>query len=983
MTSPWDDILKLCNEVEHAVGTAIRDLGAPPPQDGWEPEHVPGRGEGSCYVFAWPDLGAAVYHAEQVSRRELELRQHQGWRLLDLAASADEVHAFLSGWATETPAGPKRLKATIAHGHLTLSQSAPEALHRAARALDLDPAELPDWLAATAAGEPPPMPLDEEVLEDLHALQALVELPQVRAPRVSVSNRGVLTATGADHFALRVRLEGSAGATSRDGAIWHDGPDTCLLPQDLRTALDAMEMGPPAGSTGERMLWWARLQDVLLRHHAELSPYLKNQRTVLVEDIHPALVPGDDGHPTVTVRAPGLSRDELTDATDRLNPRRPHDATLMVDEAEGPVRVRLVLTDASRQALARVAHLRKEQRQAAARGVPWARLPQLVDAPDTVFPSELGFDLSLYSPRVQGVDTVVYRVTVKYRPEGGTKLELTSPDAPSPQWSPAQQAELAERLRAAAQRNLPFVRFEDCWVRVPPENVADELAEQAEADAAAADAELVPAVNLENVAYSPEDTGDGEFVDFGPPPGLADNITLHAHQQEGLRWLLGHAGATPGASDHGMLADDMGLGKTLQVLSTLAHMKENNRLSPCLVVAPVALLQNWCAEADRFFPGRFTRRLILRGATPLRPKQIADHDVVLTSYETLRSQQLLLGAVHWKAMVCDESHVIRNPTAKVTRAIWSMNADVRLALTGTPIHTTLADLWAQFDWLAPGWLGDHKSFVDHFPDDDEKARSELRSRLGPRMLRRTKQVLEDRLPPKHQHRHTIPMTADQEALYEAVLASASDQRGSFGTLHRLFQVGSDPHALGLPEDEPNPKLNWLLATLENIRQKDERAIVFAEHYSTQDRLQRAIERRFSIRTERINGKVAGGRRLAIVNAFNARRGFGVLVLGPKAAGVGLNVVGANHVVHFTRHWNPALEAQATDRAYRIGQTRPVHVHLPIATHSARTSIEKHLDGLLAGRSELAGDILGWRADGITNNLAAHSLGEGKPECSHS
>jgi SNF2 family DNA or RNA helicase len=194
-------------------------------------------------------------------------------------------------------------------------------------------------------------------------------------------------------------------------------------------------------------------------------------------------------------------------------------------------------------------------------------------------------------------------------------------------------------------------------------------------------------------------------------------------------------------------------------------------------------------------------------------------------------------------------------------------------------------------------------------------------------------------------------------MYNAILRDFSEEASPLKTLHMLQRACAEPDVLSLDNVIDNQKLDWLLNHLEALEKLGEKAIVFAEWYSLQDAIVRQVEAKFGILVDRINGKVNAGARLQKVDAFNASEGFGVMVLGPKAAGVGLNITGANHVFHMTRPWNPAVEAQATDRVYRIGQTRPVSVHLPIMTHSTLITIEEHLNALLAQKTMLANDLL--------------------------
>ena len=228
------------------------------------------------------------------------------------------------------------------------------------------------------------------------------------------------------------------------------------------------------------------------------------------------------------------------------------------------------------------------------------------------------------------------------------------------------------------------------------------------------------------------------------------------------------------------------------------------------------------------------------------------------------------------------------------------------------------------------------------------------------MLRRLKaNEVADSLPPKSNHGgdtgHQIPLDADQVRLYDQVLADFQRREiSAISAMHTLFQTCAAPSIFGR---SIGPKLRWLCELVAEIRARGERVVIFAEWYKVQDTIVSTLSNVLDEPVDRINGTVESGLRLAKVRAFNQGTNGTAMVLGPKAAGVGLNVTGANHVVHFTRHWNPALESQATDRVYRIGQTKPVTVYRPVMTHPTLKSIEVHLDELLGAKEELANDVL--------------------------
>lgn len=837
---------------------------------------------------------------------------------------------------------------------------------------DASSVDLPDWAAGVAGGAEPParLELPEEVLEDLHALGGDLGVQLPVAPALELRSSGRLRAN--QPFSAKVLLRRPGGTSAelrRDGSVWVDefGRER-LLPPDLAAALDELSDGPPTSvPDGEdlnraRKLWWARLRRRLETHAVVPDTYLTGVDAVEVEKFKPRLVTKDDGSLELLVTVGDLDPAQVTHAVDRM--RDPRSTRLVGRTSDGkPVRTELLLSPRAAASTETIRRLRRTTAQVA---------PQLLDAPASLLDPEL-FDLSEYGDRVVGFGRVVYRVqpTILPNSNGERSLQLKPPEgeeqAEPKVLSPEKAAELAGQLEAAARAGQSYLSFEEDWVRVPPLEAAHKLLEPSSAPARSGS--LVVAVNLEEEQFFLDDTGRGTAVPIPDPPGLAPGFGLFPHQREGLAWLAGHALVGERSSDHGLLADDMGLGKTLQVLSLMSLLEQRGELGPALVVAPLSLLENWYREARRFFPGRFARWITVGGASSgTRPTaaQLQSLDVVATSYESLRSQQLEFGRVQWKLMVLDESDRVRNPTTRTNHAVLAMSAERRLALTGTPIQNSLVDLWAQFDWLSPGLLGDLRSFRDRFVrpvDDTERAghAARLRKVLDGRVLRRLKEdVLADKLPPKTVRRNRVEMSPRQADLYEQVLAElAGGQATSLGVMHRLFQVCSAPGMLaaGSTLTERHPKLLWLMNELEGIAAAGEKVAVFAEWYAVQDQLATAISNRFRVPVDRVNGKLNARRRLQKIEAFQQRPGFGAIVLGPKATGVGLNITGANHVVHFTRHWNPALESQATDRVYRIGQDKPVTAHLPIMVHPRLTSIEEHLDRLLTLKSGLARDFL--------------------------
>lgn len=490
------------------------------------------------------------------------------------------------------------------------------------------------------------------------------------------------------------------------------------------------------------------------------------------------------------------------------------------------------------------------------------------------------------------------------------------------------------------------------------------------------------------------------------PSTLKADARLKDHQLQGVAWLQHLWSLSPEHCRGAVLADDMGLGKTLQLLTFMAKCIEDDpNIDPFLIVAPVSLLENWKEEYNKFFEPESFSILKLYGSSIadkrispelideelkgtnikrlLRPNWIGDAKIVLTTYETLRDLEFSLAREKWSAMICDEAQKIKNPNALVTRAAKKQNVRLKIACTGTPVENTLTDLWCLFDFIQPGLLGALNYFgtryrrpIEAETDEDKKYVEELRSIISPQMLRRTKVDVAKDLPKKI----TVPdcrelqISKRQRDLYGIAISQFrirdSDGAGStfknhLGVLQYLRRLCSDPVPKGQVSttNEPlaeilkhSPKMAWLMSALESISNKNEKAIIFCEFRDLQRKLQRCIAEQFNFVADMINGDTPAESRQRRLDGFQQKLGFGVIILSPLAIGFGVNIQKANHVIHFTRTWNPAKEDQATDRVYRIGQTKEVYVYYPVVVADF-TTFDAKLDKLLEWKRGLSKDVL--------------------------
>lgn len=497
---------------------------------------------------------------------------------------------------------------------------------------------------------------------------------------------------------------------------------------------------------------------------------------------------------------------------------------------------------------------------------------------------------------------------------------------------------------------------------------------------------------------------------FSEIDNLFSGINLKTHQVEGISWLQTlHKENLSGC----LLADDMGLGKTLQLLYFIEwHSKVSQENKPYLIVAPVSLLENWENEYQKFFLPQNLSLTKLYGSTNLtkafdqiqnqrEAQQLQRQHIILTNYETLRSYQATLCLVDFAVVALDEAQKIKTPGTLVTNASKALKADFKIAMTGTPVENTLIDIWCIIDFAVPGLLGNAKEFAKEFQnplkeeDTDIKELTErLRNKIGIFIKRRLKKDVAKDLPAKHDNNNSrikkiMPDVQLERYKIEIENANNSELSGVDGRNQKLKSLWAvrdisdhpyllDNQILNFSSEEliaTSAKLQTTIGILADIKTKNDKAIVFADRKETQKMLQKVIYDTFGIFSSIINGdtpstkqreSAAKQSRQQTINRFQSENGFNVIIMSPLAAGVGLNVTEANHVIHYSRHWNPAKEEQATDRAYRIGQQKDVFVYYPMAVFpdamkndngEKLKSFDEILDNLLNNKKALASNTL--------------------------
>ncbi|MGZ3145517.1 DEAD/DEAH box helicase [Lentzea chajnantorensis] len=570
--------------------------------------------------------------------------------------------------------------------------------------------------------------------------------------------------------------------------------------------------------------------------------------------------------------------------------------------------------------------------------------PHHLDLTDDEVGSLLGSDIEVHWPRELNT-TLAARAVIGQASGQFTAGELLTFD-----WQLALGGDplTAAEMDLIAEASRPVVRLRDQWVLLDPA-----LAKKARARLAP-----IPAVQAVTAALTGVAVIDGEHVEVAPHdlartvtqiPEIAQpaalRATLRDYQLHGLRWLAHLTSLGLGAC----LADDMGLGKTITLIALHLHKDLD---APTLVVCPASLLGNWERELHRFAPGV----PVTRYHGPHRT--LPGRGVVLTTYGTMRLDAEVLREHTWGMVVADEAQHVKNPHSGTATALRAIPSAARVALSGTPVENSLSELWSILDWTTPGLLGTHRAFRARWPEPDDTLARVVR----PFLLRRRKSDpgVAPELPAKTETDLPVSLTTEQAALYEALTRETLDRiatadgmarRGLVLTLLTgLKQICNHPSQY-LGHDTlrgSSGKLELLDELLATILAEDGSVLVFTQYTA----MARLLEQHITAPTLFLHGGTPVARREQMVEDFQAGRAP-VFLLSLKAAGTGLNLTRADHVIHFDRWWNPAVEDQATDRAHRIGQTRPVQVHKLVT----EGTVEERIAALLARKRSLADAVL--------------------------
>ncbi len=551
---------------------------------------------------------------------------------------------------------------------------------------------------------------------------------------------------------------------------------------------------------------------------------------------------------------------------------------------------------------------------------------------------------------------------------------------------------LRQCISESENNNQSLVDYKDTQIDIDDAKfLADTAERQLKSPSKPVDAEnngrkvLIIEENAEEVGYSVNEQNieKSDKYTLYKDPYLDKNCSLKEHQEEGVAWLQ-HLYSNKASGC--LMADDMGLGKTLQILYFIDwHSRQYPNHKPYLIVAPVSLLENWENEYCRFFsePRLYIERLTSKEVPRQFNKSVVDRmqnmDIILTNYESLRIAQLNFCAVEFDIVALDEAQKIKTPGTLVTNAAKALKSNFKIAMTGTPVENSLLDLWCIMDFCVPGLLGNAKAFAAQYQNplkredtDIVALGNEVHEKLGIYFMRRLKKDAAKDLPEKYELKQQVEMPSVQEATYRRAINNyvSGQQKNMLLTIQDIREISEHPYLYDstLADYESNElidtsaRLQAIIPCLDSIKDKGEKAIIFAERKETQKMLQKICYERYGLIVKIINGdtpsivmRQRSGKksRQASIDEFQSVRGFNIIIMSPIAAGMGLNVTAANNVIHYSRHWNPAKESQATDRAYRIGQDKDVYVYYPMAICKAFKTFDETLDELLSRKTSLA------------------------------
>ena len=788
--------------------------------------------------------------------------------------------------------------------------------------------------------------------------------------------------------------DGELIVCERGGNILVKGRDKYLLNEAqyaLLNRVDAFNSTPEEDKTTDYNLrCFAEIKALAEQAGCQLDSYLENENVYAPERIKIEIGRDDEGF---TVE-PAVNIEENDKFQTYFDKMRKVQAQYPVQRENGE-RVRIVLNKEQKENL----HYLKEQ---CGKHKTREEIQKMIEQPTEYFDPN-AFDLSeLYSDRV--IEIGVYKpkfypficpyksswiagATVETPQYGTTKVTINNEE---------ELEKLKREIQSAKENKKGIVEYNNTQLDIEDAMFLAQTAEKQLKDPsqpAKVESEngnearnvLIIEENAEELGFAVKERiiEKGDKYTLFTDPFLQEGFSLKDHQKEGVAWLQ-HLYKSKASGC--LMADDMGLGKTLQILYFIDwHSRKYANHKPYLIVAPISLLENWKNEYERFFmqPRMKINMLTSKDVTRKFDKSIVDKmqkmDIILTNYESLRISQLNFCAVEFDVVALDEAQKIKSPGTLVTNAAKALKCNFKIAMTGTPVENSLLDLWCIMDFCVPGLLGNAKAFAAQYQNPLKKEDTdivalgnEVHDKLGVYFMRRLKKDAAKDLPDKIELKEKVLMPPVQKEAYASVVNDYTSgiQPNMLVTIMHLREVSEHPYLydstlLNHETDEivdTSARLQATIKFLDEIKKKEEKVIIFVERKETQKMLQKLCLKRYGIITKIINGDTPSivkrnmpnkQSRQSSIDEFQAVDGFNVIIMSPVAAGMGLNVTAANHVIHYSRHWNPAKENQATDRAYRIGQTKDVFVYYPMAVRSDIKSFDETLDDLLSRKTSLA------------------------------
>ena len=788
--------------------------------------------------------------------------------------------------------------------------------------------------------------------------------------------------------------DGELIVCERGGNILVKGRDKYLLNEAqyaLLNRVDAFNSTPEEDKTTDYNLrCFAEIKALAEQAGCQLDSYLENENVYAPERIKIEIGRDDEGF-TVEPAVDIEENDKFQTYFDKM---RKVQAQYPVQRENGE-RVRIVLNKEQKENL----HYLKEQ---CGKHKTREEIQKMIEQPTEYFDPN-AFDLSeLYSDRV--IEIGVYKpkfypficpykscwiagASVETPQNGTTKVTINSEE---------ELEKLKREIQSAKENKKGIVEYNNTQLDIEDAMFLAQTAEKQLKDPsqpAKVESEngnearnvLIIEENAEELGFAVKERiiEKGDKYTLFTDPFLQEGFSLKDHQKEGVAWLQ-HLYKSKASGC--LMADDMGLGKTLQILYLIDwHSRKYANHKPYLIVAPISLLENWKNEYERFFmqPRMKINMLTSKDVTRKFDKSIVDKmqkmDIILTNYESLRISQLNFCAVEFDVVALDEAQKIKSPGTLVTNAAKALKCNFKIAMTGTPVENSLLDLWCIMDFCVPGLLGNAKAFAAQYQNPLKKEDTdivalgnEVHDKLGVYFMRRLKKDAAKDLPDKIELKEKVLMPPVQKEAYASVVNDYTSgiQPNMLVTIMHLREVSEHPYLydstlLNHETDEivdTSARLQATIKFLDEIKKKEEKVIIFVERKETQKMLQKLCLKRYGIITKIINGDTPSivkrnmpnkQSRQSSIDEFQAVDGFNVIIMSPVAAGMGLNVTAAKHVIHYSRHWNPAKENQATDRAYRIGQTKDVFVYYPMAVRTDIKSFDETLDALLSRKTSLA------------------------------